>query len=50
LPELVSKWLTTVIATAGYPWIGYECCKGTTWALFKLVRENIPLLGAMSPK
>jgi hypothetical protein len=27
---------------------GCQCRKGTTWAPFKVVRENIPLPGAMT--
>jgi hypothetical protein len=28
----------------GYPWIGWECCKGTV----KMLRERIPMLSAMT--
>jgi hypothetical protein len=28
----------------GYPWIGCECCKGTVWVPFKMLREQIPML------
>ncbi len=31
-----------------YPWIGCECCKGTVWVPFKLLRERIPMLSAMT--
>jgi len=27
----------------GYPWIGCECCKGTVWVPFKMLRERIPM-------
>jgi hypothetical protein len=30
----------------GYPWIGCECCKGTVWVPFKMIREKIPALSA----
>ncbi len=30
----------------GYPWIGCECCKGTVWLPFKMIRESIPALSA----
>jgi hypothetical protein len=32
----------------GYPWIGCECCKGTVWVPFKMIRQNIPMLSAMT--
>ena len=32
----------------GYPWIGCECCKGTVWGPFKMLRERIPMLSAMT--
>jgi len=25
----------------GYPWIGCECCKGTVWVPFKMIRQKI---------
>ena len=25
----------------GYPWIGCECCKGTVWVSFKMIRQKI---------
>jgi len=30
----------------GYPWIGCECCKGTVWVPFEMIRETIPALSA----
>ena len=30
----------------GYPWIGCECCQGTVWVPFKMIRETIPDLSA----
>jgi hypothetical protein len=24
----------------GYPWIGCECCKGTVWVPFKMLRAD----------
>jgi len=32
----------------GYPWIGCECCKGTVWMPFKMLRERLPMLSAMT--
>ena len=32
----------------GYSWIGCECCKGTVWVPFKMLRERIPTLSAMT--
>jgi hypothetical protein len=32
----------------GYPWIGCECCKGTVWVPFKMLRQRIPMLSAMT--
>ena len=32
----------------GYPWIGCECCKGTVWVPFKMLRERIQMLSAMT--
>jgi hypothetical protein len=32
----------------GYPWIGCQCCKGTVWVPFKMLRERIPMLSAMT--
>ena len=29
-------------------WIGCECCKGTVWVPFKMLRERIPMLSAMT--
>jgi hypothetical protein len=25
----------------GYPWIGCECCKGTVWVPFKMIRAGL---------
>jgi len=30
----------------GHPWIGCECCKGTVWMPFKIIRQKIPGLSA----
>jgi hypothetical protein len=30
----------------GYPWIGCECCKGTVWVPFRMIRQKIPDLSA----
>ena len=32
----------------GYPWIGCECCKGTVWVPFRMLRERISMLSAIS--
>src|SRR5882757_3422839 len=32
----------------GYPWIGCECCKGTVLVPFRMLRERIPMLSAMT--
>jgi hypothetical protein len=32
----------------GYHWIGCECCKGTVWVPFKMLRDRIPMLSAMT--
>jgi len=32
----------------GYPRIGCECCKGAVWVPFKMIREKVPLLSAMT--
>ncbi len=32
----------------GYPWIGCACCKGTVWVPFRILRERIPMLSAMT--
>jgi hypothetical protein len=32
----------------GYPWIGCECCKGTVWVPFRMLRERLPTLSAMT--
>ncbi len=31
-----------------YPWIGCECCKGTVWVPFRMIREKLPMLSAMT--
>src|SRR5664279_644962 len=30
----------------GYPWIGCECCKGTVWVPFRMIRQQIPMLSS----
>lgn len=27
-----------------YDWIGCECCKGTVWVPFRMIRERIPMM------
>ena len=29
-------------------WIGCECCKGTGWVPFRMIRQKIPMLSAMT--
>ena len=36
------------IEAAGYHWIAAECCKGTVWIPFKMIRQKTPLLSAMT--
>jgi len=36
------------LETEGYPWIGAECCKGTVWVPFRMIRNRFPLLSAMT--
>jgi hypothetical protein len=31
-----------------YDWIGCECCKGTVWVPFRMIREKLPMLSAMT--
>jgi hypothetical protein len=30
------------VEAEGYPWIGRECCKGTVWVPFKMIRNKSP--------
>lgn len=36
------------IEKAGYSWIGAECCKGTVWVPFKMIRARFPRLSGMT--
>jgi hypothetical protein len=46
---LLRGWQTTEPSPSeGYPWIGCECCKGTVWVPFKMLRDRIPMLSAMT--
>jgi hypothetical protein len=36
------------LETEGYPWIECECCKGTVWVPFRMLRERIPMLSAVT--
>jgi hypothetical protein len=38
------------LVAGGYPWIGCECCKGTVWVPFRMIREKLPMLNAMTRK
>ena len=31
-----------------FDWIGCECCKGTVWVPFKMIRAKLPMLSAMT--
>src|SRR6266852_1801169 len=43
------RWaVMSAFVSEGYPWIGCECCKGTVWVPFKMLRERIPMLSAMT--
>jgi len=36
------RWaVMSAFVSEGYPWIGCECCKGTVWAPFKMLRERL---------
>jgi hypothetical protein len=37
---------TWQLEAQGYPWIGCECCKGTVWVPFKMIRQKIPMLSS----
>src|ERR1700730_12628297 len=45
-------WQTTELSPSSRPrvilWIRCECCKGTVWVPFKMLRERIPMLSAMT--
>ena len=48
---VMRRWQTPELSPLeadGYPWIGCECCKGTVWVPFKMIREKIPMLSAMT--
>lgn len=36
------------LEAAGYPWIAAECCKGTVWVPFAMIRKRQPMLSAMT--
>jgi hypothetical protein len=48
--DLPTRSVRTIsqLEAEGYPWIGCECCKGTVWVPFKMLRERIPMLSAMT--
>jgi hypothetical protein len=43
----VSKTISQLEAE-GYPWIGTECCVGTVWVPFKMIRLKLPSLSTMT--
>ena len=36
------------IEAEGYAWIGAECCNGTVWVPFKMIRAQLPTLSALT--
>jgi hypothetical protein len=44
-----TRTISQLEAAEGYPWIGCECCKGTVWVPFKMIRQKIPGLSACPP-
>jgi hypothetical protein len=47
-PETADNRTISQLEAEGYPWIGCECCKGTVGVPFKMLRERIPMLSAMT--
>jgi hypothetical protein len=51
-PGIRGSQITAIIRTIsqleaeGYSWIGCECCKGTVWVPFRMIRETIPGLSS----
>jgi hypothetical protein len=45
---MVDNRTISQLEAEGYPWIGCECCKGTVWVPFRMLRERIPMLSAMT--
>jgi hypothetical protein len=38
----------SLLESQGYPWIAAECCNGTVWVPFRMIRQRHPLLSAMT--
>jgi hypothetical protein len=36
------------LEAARYDWIGCDCCKGTVWVPFRMIRAKLPMLSAMT--
>ena len=47
-PQMADNRTISQLEAEGYPWIGCECCKGTVWVPFKMLRERLPMLSAMT--
>ena len=47
-PQMADNRTISQLEAEGYPWIGCECCKGTVWVPFRMLRERIPMLSAMT--
>jgi hypothetical protein len=45
-PPMTDTRTISQLEAEGYPWIGCECCKGTVWVPFKMIRQNIPMLNS----
>jgi hypothetical protein len=37
---MVDNRTISQLEAEGYPWIGCECCKGTVWVPFRMLRER----------
>lgn len=36
------------IEAEGYGWIGCECCRGQVWVPFRMIRQQVPQLAALT--
>ena len=45
---MVEERHRAIAEAEGYPWIGCKCCKGTVWVPFRMIRERLPNLSAMT--
>ena|ERR1700716_1234076 len=46
--RMADNRIISQLEAEGYPWIGCECCKGTVWVPFRMLRDRIPMLSAMT--